>query len=65
MVFGDPADGLNITQTAGGFLDDGDIERIREMGVMKFFPRGTSFKELIDWSRANIMREGASGSENE
>ncbi len=44
----------NITVTAGGFLDEEDIVRIKEMGVLAFFPKGTSFSELVDWSQKNI-----------
>jgi methylmalonyl-CoA mutase C-terminal domain/subunit len=44
----------HISVTAGGVLDDEDMARIKETGVMKFFPKGTSFKELIAWSKANI-----------
>jgi methylmalonyl-CoA mutase C-terminal domain/subunit len=43
-----------ITVTAGGALDEDDIASLRDMGVMKFFPQGTSFEELIEWSRKNI-----------
>jgi len=35
-------------------LDDEDIPRIRQMGVMAFFPRGTSFKAIVEWSLENI-----------
>lgn len=44
----------HITLTAGGILSEGDMERVAEMGVMEFFPKGTSFEELIEWSRKNI-----------
>jgi methylmalonyl-CoA mutase C-terminal domain/subunit len=44
----------SISVTAGGFLDDEDIERIKEMGVMAFFPKGTTFDEIVEWSRENI-----------
>ena len=27
---------------------------MKVMGVMEFFPKGTSFDELIEWSRKNI-----------
>jgi methylmalonyl-CoA mutase C-terminal domain/subunit len=43
-----------ISVTAGGFLDDKDIERIKKMGVMAFFPKGTTFDEIVEWSRKNI-----------
>jgi methylmalonyl-CoA mutase cobalamin-binding domain/chain len=44
----------HISVTAGGFLDDEDIPRIRQMGVMAFFHRVTSFEEIVDWSLENI-----------
>ena len=44
----------HISVTAGGFLDDEDIPRIRQMGVMAFFPRGTSFETIVEWSLENI-----------
>lgn len=43
-----------ITITAGGFLDESEIASLKDMGVMEFFPKGTSFDELIEWSRKNI-----------
>ena len=44
----------HITVTAGGVLDKSDIGSLRDMGVMKFFPKGTSFDELIEWSKKSI-----------
>ena len=44
----------HISVTAGGFLDDEDITRIRQMGVMAFFPKGTSFETIVEWSLENI-----------
>jgi methylmalonyl-CoA mutase C-terminal domain/subunit len=44
----------HITITAGGFLDEGDIPRIRAMGVMEFFPRGTPLRKLTSWARDHI-----------
>lgn len=46
-----------ITITAGGLLDEKEIPLIKEMGVMEFFPKGTSFEELIEWSRINIRHK--------
>lgn len=47
-----------ITITAGGFLDEKEIPEIEKVGVMKFFPRGTPFEELIQWSKENIKAKG-------
>ena len=44
----------HISVTAGGFLDDEDIPRIRQMGVIAFFPKGTSFETIVEWSLKNI-----------
>ena len=44
----------NIRVTAGGFLKDEDMPRIKEMGVVEFFPQGTSFSELIQWTKEHI-----------
>lgn len=47
-------DAGHISVTAGGYLDEEDIPKIRAMGLMAFFPRGTSFKTIIKWSLENI-----------
>ena len=44
----------HITITAGGFLEEEDILKIKAMGVREFFPKGTSLRELTGWVRANI-----------
>ena len=46
-----------ITVTAGGFLDKSDIPLLKDMGVMEFFPKGTPFEELIEWSKKNIRQK--------
>lgn len=43
-----------ITITAGGFLDEKDVLALKDMGVKEFFPRGTSWETLIEWSRKHI-----------
>jgi len=43
-----------IRITAGGFMSDEDISKIKAMGVAEFFPKGTTYQELIDWARKNI-----------
>lgn len=43
-----------IRITAGGFLEEENIPFIKEMGVVEFFPKGTSREELIQWARENI-----------
>jgi methylmalonyl-CoA mutase, C-terminal domain len=44
----------NIRITAGGFLSEEEIPQVKEMGVAEFFPKGTSYAELIDWSKQHI-----------
>ncbi|MDY6909654.1 MAG: cobalamin-dependent protein [Thermodesulfobacteriota bacterium] len=43
-----------ITVTAGGFLEEDDIPRLKAMGVVEFFPKGTTHKELIQWAKEHI-----------
>jgi methylmalonyl-CoA mutase, C-terminal domain len=40
--------------TAGGFLPDEEIPKIKAMGVMEFFAKGTTYDELIQWAVQNI-----------
>ena len=44
----------HIRITAGGFLSDEDIARVKALGVVEFFPKGTTYDELIKWSENNI-----------
>ncbi len=44
----------NIRVTVGGFVEDRDIAKLKAMGVVELFPKGTSYDELIEWSRAHI-----------
>lgn len=43
-----------IGVTAGGFMNAEDIPKLKEMGIVEFFPAGTSITELIEWARKNI-----------
>ncbi len=45
----------NIRVTAGGFLEDQDIPRLKALGVAEFFPKGTTYDELIAWATENIQ----------
>lgn len=44
----------HIRVSAGGYLELNKINEVQEMGVVEFFPRGTSIPELIQWARDNI-----------
>jgi methylmalonyl-CoA mutase C-terminal domain/subunit len=47
-------DSSHIGVTAGGYLDQDKIPKVKEMGIVEFFPIGTSISELIQWARDNI-----------
>lgn len=47
-------DSSHIRVTAGGYLEHDKIPQVKEMGVVEFFPIGTSISELIQWARDNI-----------
>ncbi|MCD6153389.1 MAG: cobalamin-dependent protein [Syntrophobacterales bacterium] len=44
----------DIRVTAGGFIAEEDESRIKELGIVEFFPKGTTFTELVNWARENI-----------
>jgi methylmalonyl-CoA mutase C-terminal domain/subunit len=46
-----------IKVTAGGFLEPEDIRRIKEMGVVEFFPKGTTYAELIEWVQTQSVNK--------
>jgi methylmalonyl-CoA mutase C-terminal domain/subunit len=50
------ADARDIGVTAGGFLSYEDIPRLKEVGIVQFFPSGTTIQELIEWARTNIKQ---------
>jgi methylmalonyl-CoA mutase C-terminal domain/subunit len=52
----DKAGARDIGVTAGGFLGYDDIPRLKEVGIVQFFPSGTTIQELIEWARANIKQ---------
>ncbi|HEU18225.1 MAG TPA: methylmalonyl-CoA mutase [Deltaproteobacteria bacterium] len=48
------ANAQEIQVAAGGFLADEDIPAIKKMGVAEFFPRGTTFDQLVNWAKEHI-----------
>ena len=52
----DRAGARDIGVTAGGFLGYDDIPRLKEVGIVQFFPTGTTIQELIEWARTNIKQ---------
>jgi len=43
-----------IKITAGGMLSEEEIAQIKETGVVEFFPKGTTYANLIEWSEEHI-----------
>jgi methylmalonyl-CoA mutase C-terminal domain/subunit len=44
----------SIGVTAGGYFDEAAVDELKKLGVAEFFPKGTTYEELIDWARRNI-----------
>jgi methylmalonyl-CoA mutase, C-terminal domain len=44
-----------IKITAGGMLSEEEIAQVKKTGVLEFFPKGTSYANLIEWSEKNIQ----------
>lgn len=49
----------HIGITAGGFLEEDKIPLVKSMGVCEFFPKGTTYAELITWAKENIKPSDA------
>lgn len=45
-----------VRVTAGGFLNESDIDSIRAAGVVEVFAKGTTITELIAWAKEHIRR---------
>ncbi len=45
----------SVRVTAGGFFEEADIPHLKELGVVEFFPKGTTYDELIDWASKHIQ----------
>ncbi len=41
----------HIRITAGGFLPDEDMARIKEMGALDFYPKGSIYKRIDQWTK--------------
>jgi len=41
----------HIRITAGGYLPDEDMARIKEMGALDFYPKGSIYKRIDQWTR--------------
>jgi methylmalonyl-CoA mutase, C-terminal domain len=42
----------HIRVTAGGFLPDEDMVHIKEMGALDFYPKGSIYKQIEQWTQA-------------
>lgn len=47
-------DAAHIRVTAGGYLEQDAIPKVKGAGIVEFFPIGTSISELIQWTKDNI-----------
>ncbi len=43
-----------IQVTAGGLLDVKYVPQLKSLGLVEFFPKGTTYDELINWAKKNI-----------
>jgi methylmalonyl-CoA mutase, C-terminal domain len=41
----------HVRVTAGGFFDEDDIEKIKNIGVLDFYPRGSIYRKIEQWTR--------------
>ncbi len=44
----------HIPVSAGGIFPEEDLDALQELGIVKFFKEGTTYQELLTWSRKNI-----------
>jgi methylmalonyl-CoA mutase, C-terminal domain len=42
----------HIRVTAGGFFPEEDVTLIRELGVVDFYPKGSIYKKIEEWTHA-------------
>jgi methylmalonyl-CoA mutase C-terminal domain/subunit len=48
----------DIVVFGGGIIPDGDIPRLKQLGVAEIFTPGSSTQAIVDWIRGNV-RAGA------
>ena len=41
----------HVRVTAGGFLDEESVEKIKKLGVLDFYPKGSIYLKMEQWSR--------------
>lgn len=48
----------DIIVFGGGIIPDDDIPRLKEAGITEVFTPGASLKEIVEWVRANVKKQG-------
>ncbi len=41
----------HIRVTAGGYFPEEDVEKIKQLGVLDFYPRGSIYRKIEEWTR--------------
>ena len=49
-------DALDIRIFGGGIIPDGDIPKLKELGVTEIFTPGSSTQDIVQWIRSNIQQ---------
>ena len=49
-------DALDIRIFGGGIIPDGDIPKLKALGVTEIFTPGSSTQDIVQWIRSNILQ---------
>jgi methylmalonyl-CoA mutase C-terminal domain/subunit len=44
----------DIMVVGGGIIPEGDIEKLKAMGVQEIFPSGSALDTIVDWVRGHV-----------
>jgi methylmalonyl-CoA mutase C-terminal domain/subunit len=44
----------DIMVVGGGIIPEGDIEKLKAMGVQEIFPSGSTLDTIVDWVRGHV-----------
>jgi methylmalonyl-CoA mutase C-terminal domain/subunit len=47
-----------VRVTAGGFFPEQDTEKIKKMGVLDFYPRGSIYNKIAQWKKEYAEESG-------
>jgi methylmalonyl-CoA mutase, C-terminal domain len=50
---------VDIKVFGGGIIPDGDIPKLKQMGVTEIFTPGSSTQDIIKWIRENVQKNHA------